>query len=295
MSKYENIISNELNLDIEKEKQKIIEALVQNERIKEVIKTENISFQELYNNISLFIQMLDESQDYLITIKKIDNKLQKIYVPSKERKKNLYKEKFWLTEITNLDTELDLQKLVKENDQKDKNLNSRFQEILINFNKLKNQGIYLYGDAGIGKSTFLKAIAVHIAKKRKNTVAFLNVPELKSYIINGWKDPNFNSNSILKAMKEVDVLFLDDLGAEKISSWFRDSFLFLVLDHRMNFKKITYFSSNFSLKKLLEIEAKDSKTDEIDRDKSKRLIERIGTLSKSFLIKGENLRKTDIN
>jgi DNA replication protein DnaC len=74
--------------------------------------------------------------------------------------------------------------------------------------------VYLYGDFGIGKSFFTQAIANYFASKNK-TVAYINNNDLASYLkqlfSTGYK-------KTIDDLKNVDYLFIDDIGSEKNSS-----------------------------------------------------------------------------
>jgi DNA replication protein len=51
-------------------------------------------------------------------------------------------------------------------------------------------------------------------------------------------------------VKDAQILMLDDIGADSMSSWIRDEVLGVILQYRMQEKLPTFFSSNFSMKEL---------------------------------------------
>lgn len=57
-------------------------------------------------------------------------------------------------------------------------------------------------------------------------------------------------NDKLEAIKKANVLMLDDIGAETMSSWARDEILGTILQFRMLENLPTFFTSNFDLKGL---------------------------------------------
>ena len=82
-------------------------------------------------------------------------------------------------------------------------------------------------------------------------------------------------------LKRCDYLAIDDIGSEYVSSWVRDEVWYNIINDRLDNKKITYFSSNFSLKALVKIyaETKEIKDYEIKLIKAQRLVRRISDLA----------------
>jgi primosomal protein DnaI len=149
-------------------------------------------------------------------------------------------------------------------------------------------GIYVYGPMGIGKTFTTIAFANELAN-RNNTVAFIFVPEIILKLKNGF-DVNSDTDNFefVNKLKKVDFLFLDDLGAEETNLWFYSEYLLIILNHRMQHHKPTFFNSNLNIdefeKKLIILMHKSLS--------AKRLIERIRTLTKneSYEMKGVNKR-----
>ncbi len=148
------------------------------------------------------------------------------------------------------------------------------------------KGFYLYGAMGIGKSYVAQAMANTLAEKGFS-VAFLNVVDLSSAA-----KSKFSSgfDSFLLQLKTVDHLFLDDLGAEIVSPWFRDELLLSVLSSRMNNNKSTFITSNFSYKDLEIYESRTKGEKYPNKNKSARLLERVKALTVPIHITGKNRR-----
>ena len=87
-------------------------------------------------------------------------------------------------------------------------------------------------------------------------------------------------------LKNVDILLIDDIGAENVTAWGRDEILGTILQYRMNNKLSTFFTSNLTLEEL-EVHLSLSKNSE-DKVKARRIIERIKELT-------ENLELVSIN
>ena len=88
-------------------------------------------------------------------------------------------------------------------------------------------------------------------------------------------------------MLNSDVVVLDDIGAESISAWFLNEILFPVLDQRMEQRKKTYFTSNYTWDDLKERYGTAEKNGQIAAD---RVMERIRTLSDMVLLIGKSRR-----
>ena len=78
---------------------------------------------------------------------------------------------------------------------------------------------------------------------------------------------------IINRLKTIDVLMLDDLGSENLSSWLRDEILGPILNYRYEAHKPVCISSNLSIEELSEHFSKTS--DSIDTVKGARLMKRL--------------------
>ena len=149
-----------------------------------------------------------------------------------------------------------------------------------------NQGVYLYGNPGTGKSYLMKGICNYYAKTNK-TVSFVQVPlliqELKQFMTD-----NEYRQRVMNHLRYSDVLVLDDIGAESITQWTRDEILLPVLDERMNKQMKTYFTSNYSMEELEQQYRLVNKPN--NTIASLRILERIRTLSKPVQLSGKSRR-----
>lgn len=145
-------------------------------------------------------------------------------------------------------------------------------------------GMYIFGDSGTGK-THLTACMVNELVKQQKPVLFTNFFEI-SQIIRGTFNKNSKTSEIdmIEKIANIDFLFLDDLGTEKVTKNGEDNWLqekvFEVLNKRYNNKKPTIFTSNYSLDEL-----------NTDRGLMEKTVERIFEMSSLILeIKGESNR-----
>ncbi|MCL2456214.1 MAG: ATP-binding protein [Defluviitaleaceae bacterium] len=108
------------------------------------------------------------------------------------------------------------------------------------------QNLLLYGEAGLGKTFVSHCIAKDLLDAGK-TVLYLTVPRLCKVI----EDARFHRDSLaapdemLDAVDSVDLLVLDDLGAE-ISTLVTSAALFDIINQRLLVRKSTVISTNLS-------------------------------------------------
>lgn len=165
----------------------------------------------------------------------------------------------------------------------------KIQEILQQFYEHPNQffkGLYIHGAYGIGKTFILGALA-HEFSKQETQVALVHfqsfVDELKGAIHNN------SVNEKVDQIKKYPILMIDDIGAESVTSWTRDSILGVILQYRMQEQLPTFFSSNMNMKDLEKHLTTSQKGDE-EPMKASRIMERIKYLSEEIELKGNNRR-----
>lgn len=148
------------------------------------------------------------------------------------------------------------------------------------------KGFYLYGPPGVGKTFILEILLDHyLANNIKCAYILLNdlSNELRSYYYSFDGDSKQLYYNTINKLKKVSVLFIDDIGSEKLDSFVRDELLFPILDHRMNNSLLTFFTSNYEKESLLEHYTKTTNTLE-EPVKAKRLLERINVLSSNYVL-----------
>ena len=128
-----------------------------------------------------------------------------------------------------------------------------------------NQGVYLYGNPGTGKSYLMKGICNYYAKTNK-TVSFVQVPLL---------------------IQELKQFMTDNEYRQRVMNHLRYSDV-LVLDERMNKQMKTYFTSNYSMEELEQQYRLVNKPN--NTIASLRILERIRTLSKPVQLSGKSRR-----
>lgn len=147
------------------------------------------------------------------------------------------------------------------------------------------KGIYFHGPFGTGKSFLMHQLAEDMTRKNA-TVIMAYYPDLVRVI-----KSSIGSNDLEKTINElkyIDILMLDDIGAENNTPFIRDEVLGPILQFRLESNLPVCFTSNLNLQLLKEhfMESKD----EIDHIKSDRILERIRFLTNEVEVHGENYR-----
>lgn len=161
-----------------------------------------------------------------------------------------------------------------------------FQKFIKTYEKGKTRkGLYLYGGFGVGKSYLIAALFNEMAKQDvKSSIVFW--PEFLRDLKESF---NTDYDEKLEYIKNVDLLLIDDIGAENVTAWSRDEILCTILQHRMDNSLPLFITSNLDLKGLEE-HYTNTKND-TDSVKAMRIMERIKYLSEEIKLKGDNLRK----
>lgn len=164
----------------------------------------------------------------------------------------------------------------------------QFIEELTDDPQLQNYhpGLYIHGPFGVGKTFILSAMANELATYHFHSV----LAHLPSFFHQVKQSISSNTTGeVIAPLKEADILVLDDIGAESFSTWERDDVLGVILQHRMQEEKTTFFTSNLTLEDL-ESHLTYPSRGEADPLKAKRLIERVKFLARPIELKGSNRR-----
>ena len=216
-----------------------------------------------------------------------NDKLEFNYVACKYMKKHLKEEEEVKSKFYKMPYEIKMARVSDiEVDKSRTKVIKWLQKFYDNFKKdSKCKGLYLHGSFGSGKTYLVSAFLNELSKDYSVIVVYY--PEL----LRSLKE-NFNSEDYPERIEEIkrcDLLLLDDIGAETISTWNRDEILGTILQYRMDNKKCTFFTSNLSLDEF-ENHLLMNKTAE-EKIKARRIMERIKQLTDEEILIGENRRK----
>ena len=277
---------------------------------------ENTSFKELINKLELSNEILmkytsklleasveyenckncksllsckNNMKGYCYTPKVLNNGLNFSYFKCVKKmdmdKKNEYLKNVYYYEIPSVLKNASLKNIYKD----DANRIEIIKKIKLFYDSYKKgdyaKGIYLSGSFGSGKSYLIAALFNEIAKYNKIS-AIIYFPEFLRKIKASFKD---GYNELFDNIMNIPLLCIDDIGAEKLTDWARDEILGSILQHRMDNKLPTFFTSNLSLKELeLHLQITNSSSDII---KARRIMERIKFLSDEVILIGANRRE----
>lgn len=152
-------------------------------------------------------------------------------------------------------------------------------------NNKEAKGIYIYGKYGTGKSFILYSFAKELVKSGKKVI-YAYYPDLIREIKSSIGSDKFEK--YILELKKIDVLILDDLGAENNTAFARDEILGPILQYRMNHELPLFASSNSDFE-LLRSHFADTSS-ESDKMKAGRIIERLKYLMVELELIDEDYR-----
>lgn len=226
---------------------------------------------------------------YAYLPKVVDGNLSFSYQACKYRKKLDFKtehlKNIYLFEIPNEIREASIDKIYKNDPNRIETIEWIYK-FINNYNENKKQkGLYLYGNFGCGKTYLIASMFNELAKNNVKS-AIVYWPE---FLRNLKASFQTDFNEKFEMIKKIDLLLIDDIGAESTSSWGRDEILGPILQYRMQEGLPTFFTSNLN-KESLEQHLAISK-DGTEEIKARRILERINQLTDNITLISKNLRK----
>ncbi|APX72533.1 primosomal protein DnaI [Companilactobacillus allii] len=251
----------------------------------EAIEVSAASIYEFYNHK---VHPNELSKGYVPQLVVSNHNIEVVYAPNKktqvQERKSSYESKFVLLNMPS-----DIRKATLD----DYDGSGRLDALSASVDFIENYdvgnfvpGLYLAGDFGVGKTYLLGAIANELIKKDVKTT-IMHFPTFAIEMKN-----SIGQNNVLaqvNKVKEAEILMLDDIGADSMSSWIRDEVLGVILQYRMQENMPTFFSSNFTMSNL-EKHLSINQRGEEEPVKAQRIMERIKYLSKEVIVSGPNKR-----
>lgn len=106
------------------------------------------------------------------------------------------------------------------------------------------RGMYIHGSVGTGKTHAAYAMAEHAQSEMKLSVMFWNVTELLAEMRADFDRTQYDKHHVEERLMDFrGVLFLDDIGAEKMTEWVAEQF-YRVVNKRYEEALPTIFTSN---------------------------------------------------
>lgn len=117
------------------------------------------------------------------------------------------------------------------------------------FDIKRPENLLFYGLYGVGKSHLARCISRGVMLKGHSSI-FISVPKLLRKLRSTYnKESEVTEDQLITALEEVDLLILDDIGAENESNHAKEK-LFDIVDSRQG--RSTIYTSNMTPKQLLE-------------------------------------------
>ena len=231
----------------------------------------------------------NEIPGFILTPFVVDEKLYFKYVPCKNKENNLeeieYMKNGYMFEVSKNVRNAKMSEIYTDNDDRKDIIKWLVKFIKDYKDEKKVKGLYLSGNFGSGKSYLISATLNELTKYNKK-VAMIYYPEFLRSLKASFKT-DFDEE--FEYARKADLLLLDDIGAENISSWSRDEILGPIIQYRMDENLPTFFTSNLSIDEL-ETHLSESK-EKVDKLKAKRIIERIKYMCDQKELISKNNRK----
>jgi DNA replication protein DnaC len=113
------------------------------------------------------------------------------------------------------------------------------------------RGLWLHGDVGTGKTT-LAMLVSKAALDAGRTVAIYSLPRLLSEIRSTFEEGGQGSYTLfMDRLAEVDLLHIDDVGAEKTSEWVLEQ-LYAIVNARYEEERSVVITTNLENDALVE-------------------------------------------
>ena len=173
-------------------------------------------------------------------------------------------------------------------DKKRANLFGKIKQIINDFESGKpTKGYFLWGDYGIGKTWITIALLNKFASDGYK-VSYTSWTTLFRTIKNNMGEKDSSSEDLVKKLIDSDILYIDDVSGERVSSWSREEIMFPILNRRMARGKLTFFTSNLSLDQYTA--TLFTSNDDSEKVAVGRIVERISTLMDEIHLEGANYR-----
>ncbi len=282
---------------LKKQDQEFLEA-IKNDDYKALVKKVKISEEDAKNNTMKLLDSVEELNNcknchnlfrcankykgYVFFPEIIEGNLRFTYIPCKYEKQAKRQEMNKKTKDSILENaRIKDIKITKNRSE----LIKWIKEYYDNYNPYQtSKGLYLHGNFGTGKTFIVASLFNELKNKFGITTEIIYVPEL----LRNLKENFDEIGDKINYLENVDLLLLDDIGAEKVTEWGRDEIIGTILQTRMNNAMPTFFTSNLNITELEKVMSITNNS--IDVIKAKRIIERVSYLTDDIELLGNNYR-----
>lgn len=269
--------------------EKIIIAIKNNETAKELISRLNLTDEDIKNNYELINNYIKYNQDCMYCnkmenckhstkgyvyelIKNDDNSFSDMFTICSKYKEYYARKKNLIYTTFNSEDLLDssLKSFVIDNANL---LGVEFVKKIIDIiNFKKSSGAFLHLSNSKIRIKLIKSLAYNLLLNNKLSV--VKFSDMLKDIKGDFKSNN--TQNTFKIIIESDILIIDGLGNEAITTWSRDDILLSILDNRLQNDKITILCSEFSLDELKKL----YRVSYNDEAKANQVIEKINEIRK---------------
>lgn len=116
-------------------------------------------------------------------------------------------------------------------------------------NNEQENGLIITGNSGVGKTHLVASISNELMEKGK-IVLMGRLTSLLDMIKETFRDNSKSENELIELFSNVDMVVIDDLGTEKISSWALDK-LYTIIENRNENKLPIIITTKFDKEGLL--------------------------------------------
>lgn len=106
--------------------------------------------------------------------------------------------------------------------------------------------IVLIGDVGTGKTYNACALGKRFVEEERGRIKYLYFPDLLDEIKRSFSN---DQNAVLERYEDLDLLIIDDLGAEKFSEWVCEK-VNQIIDSRYRNNKYLIITTNLSMEEI---------------------------------------------
>ena len=138
--------------------------------------------------------------------------------------------------------------IITENNEKEVKIAKDFTEKCIN--KKQKDGFIITGKSGVGK-TYLATAILNKLTEKDMLVLMGRLILLLDVIKDTFKDFSSKEKDIIELYSKVDMLIIDDLGTERISSWALEK-LYTIIENRNENKLPIIVTTRFNKESLLD-------------------------------------------